>query len=149
MNAPPGGTSRDAALAPPPRRPAYNSAEGARRHGGQKLTLVNRADNAAAPRKELLEVAWGRLTGGSTRARLTGGLQVPAIPLSTKRLQLSDCARLPPPRRGWTGPARIPPPQGPCEGREAMETVIVCAVTAVLSSAVTLVAYALCFVKPA
>ena len=72
------------------------------------------------------------------------GLQVPAIPLSTKRLQLSDCARLPPPRRGWTGPARIPPPQGPCEGREAMETVIVCAVTTVLSSAVTLVAYACC-----
>lgn len=28
---------------------AYNSAKGARRHGGQKLTLVNRSHYAATP----------------------------------------------------------------------------------------------------
>ena len=53
-------------------------------------------------------------------------------------------AQIPAPRRGRSGRSRVPPPQGPCEGREAMETVIACAVTAVLSSTVTLVAYACC-----
>lgn len=47
-------------------------------------------------------------------------------------------------RRGLRGRERVREPQGPCEGREAMETVIACVVTAVLSSMVTLVAYACC-----
>lgn len=43
-----------------------------------------------------------------------------------------------------SGRARHPPPQGRNEGGEAMGAVTACAVTAVLSSTVTLVAYACC-----
>ena len=43
-----------------------------------------------------------------------------------------------------SGRARHPPPQGRNEGGEAMGAVIACAVTAVLSLTVTLVAYACC-----
>ena len=73
-----------------------------------------------------------------------------------QRLELRD-GEVPP--HAWEGPsrsapaavpatpsgrARHPPPQGRNEGGEAMGAVIACAVTAVLSSTVTLVAYACC-----
>lgn len=49
------------------------------------------------------------------------------------------------PRQGGPGRSRIPARrQGRREGRKAMETVIACAITAVVSSTVTLVAYACC-----